>query len=245
MRTRVVVALRRVGLAVLLWGLGQAPCLAESLTGRCVAVGDGDTVTVAVGPRRERIRLIGIDAPEKQQAPWGERARAFTARLVLDQEVRVETDVEPRDRYGRMLGYVYVGDTFVNREVIRSGHAVLLTYPPNVRHVEAFTAAQAEARSRGLGVWDPKEPLTEEPRAFRRHSRERAGGYTRMEGARVSGPSAGTSAAASSGSADGQVRYNARRNLFHPPGCGHDCSSCLPMARADAEAKGARPCRSR
>ncbi|MEB3329483.1 MAG: thermonuclease family protein [Candidatus Sericytochromatia bacterium] len=217
--------------------LASPPALAETLSGRCVSVHDGDTVTVATPKGREKIRLVGIDTPELAQAPWGDRARAFTQRLVQGREVRVETDVQPRDRYGRLLGYVYVGDTFVNLEVIRSGHAVLLTYPPNVRHVRAFTAAQTEARTRGLGVWDPKEPLTVSPKAFRH------GGGTRR---RQRSPDGGKPPAAAASVAPGAVvRFNPRSRKFHPEGCGHPCGSCEPMVVEAARAQGGVACKHR
>jgi endonuclease YncB( thermonuclease family) len=229
---------RFVALSVtFLLGAPQA-ALAETLAGRCVSVHDGDTVTVATPKGREKIRLLGIDTPELAQAPWGERARAFTERLVQGQEVRVETDVQPRDRYGRLLGYVYVGDTFVNLEVIRSGHAMLLTYAPNVRHVEAFMAAQTEARTKGLGVWDPKEPLTVSPKAFRH------GGGGRRD-ARRTGEGAAPAAAAASLAPGAVVRFNPRSQKFHPEGCGHPCGTCEPMPVEAARARGGVACKHR
>ncbi|MEB3221168.1 MAG: thermonuclease family protein [Candidatus Sericytochromatia bacterium] len=213
------------------------PALAETLTGRCVSVHDGDTVTVQTARGREKVRLLGIDTPELAQAPWGERARLFTDRLVRGQEVRVETDVQPRDRYGRLLGYVYVGETFVNLEVIRSGQAVLLTYPPNVRHVEAFTAAQTEARTKGVGVWDPKEPLTVSPKAFR-HGGGRRAGQAKPEGRAPESPAPSLAPGAT-------VRFNPRSHKFHPEGCGHPCGSCEPLTVEEAKARGGVACKHR
>lgn len=77
-------------------------------TGSVVQVTDGDTVVVRLSGQDERVRLLGIDAPEKKQMPWGPRAARFLAKLVLGKTVRVETDVQARDRYGRLLGYVFV-----------------------------------------------------------------------------------------------------------------------------------------
>jgi micrococcal nuclease len=229
---------RFVALAATAWLSTTSLALAETLTGRCVSVHDGDTVTLATPRGREKIRLLGIDTPELAQAPWGARARAFTEGLVRDKELRVETDVQPRDRYGRLLGYVYVGNTFVNLEVVRSGHAVLLTYPPNVRHVEAFTAAQAEARAKGLGVWDPKEPLTVSPKAFRH------GGGARRErrGSAEGAPLASETPAVPPGA---KVRFNPRSKKFHTDGCGHPCGSCEAMPVEAARERGGVPCKHR
>ena len=73
--------------------------------------------------------------------------------------MRLKTDVTARDRYGRLLAYVYVGRTFVNLELMNQGNAMLLIYPPNVDHAEEFRAAQERARAAGLGIWNPVKPL--------------------------------------------------------------------------------------
>lgn len=154
---------------------------AQGLEGYVVQVSDGDTIVVEVDGKQERVRLIGVDAPEKAQRPWGPRATAFTKSLVLGKTVRLELDVQERDKYGRLLSYVYVAcpepcrrnGTFVNLELLKSGHAVLYTVPPNVKHVEEFTQAQVEAREKGVGIWSPTEGLTETPKAFRKRGQPR------------------------------------------------------------------------
>lgn len=203
-----------------------------------MAVHDGDTVTLQWSGGREKIRLLGIDAPELKQVPWGPRSRDHAASLMLNQPLRVETDVQPRDRYGRLLGYVYVGSRFINRELIGNGHAVLLTYPPNVRHVAEFTAAQTDARARGLGIWNPQEPLDVSPYDFR-HAKPR-GRLTRGEDLRLNPP---TASPAGSGQPGDQVRFNPRSKKFHREDCGHACARCEAMPRAEAEARGGSPCK--
>jgi endonuclease YncB( thermonuclease family) len=112
---------------------------------------DGDTLHCEpVG----RIRLIGIDAPEQVQGAFGAQATAALRSVVLEgTEVLLERDVEDRDIYDRALRYVWVDGVMANWLMVRSGHAVLLTYPPNVRYVEAFELAQAKARDRSDGLW--------------------------------------------------------------------------------------------
>ncbi len=139
-------------------------------TGRVVRVTDGDTVVVRSGDRDERIRLLGIDAPEHKQAPWGPRAAEFVRKLASGKAARVETDVQTRDRYGRLLGYLYVDGKFVNLEIVRQGYAMLYTSPPNVAHSEEFLAAQREAREAGRNIWSPSDGLTETPYEYR-HNR--------------------------------------------------------------------------
>jgi micrococcal nuclease len=126
--------------------------LAQDLSGPVVRVIDGDTIEVELGGERERVRYIGIDTPEMSDDRPEIRALAFearrvNARLVEGRRVRLELDVEKRDRYGRLLAYVWVGDTLVNEALVRTGHAAPYTFPPNVRYVERFVEAARVARA--------------------------------------------------------------------------------------------------
>ncbi len=167
--------------AALLVALLALPSHALTLTGKVVKVADGDTLTILVDGQKERIRLVGIDTPEKKQPVWGPAAKDFTTRLAMGKTVRVETDVEERDRYGRVLGYVYVGKTFLNLELVRQGYAMLYTSPPNVAHTDAFLAAQREARAAGRNIWNAKTGLTETPYEFR-HKGKKAPKKIQQEG---------------------------------------------------------------
>lgn len=133
---------------------------------------DGDSLVVKLQGQKERLRLIGVDTPEKAQRPWGPRAKAFIESLVLEKMVRLELDVQQRDKYGRPLAYVHVNGTFVNLELLKAGCVVLLKIPPNVKHVEEFTEAQqVEAREKAVGTWSP---LGDSPRCRRRSGVEAA-----------------------------------------------------------------------
>ena len=128
--------------------------------GRVVKVVDGDTIHVIVGGRREKVRYIGVDTPETKHPTkglqcYGTAAAAFNERLVGGERVRLERDVEERDRYGRLLAYVYRqrDGLFVNAELARRGYAQPLTIPPDVRHAERFVALAREARTGGHGLW--------------------------------------------------------------------------------------------
>jgi micrococcal nuclease len=127
---------------------------------RVVRVVDGDTILVSAGGREERVRYIGVDTPEsvKPGTPvqcFAKRASAYNKRLVAGRTVRLVQDVEARDRYGRLLAYVYrePDGLFVNAELARGGYARTLTIPPNVAYAARFRALAAEARDAGRGLW--------------------------------------------------------------------------------------------
>jgi micrococcal nuclease len=139
---------------------GSADAPGATLAGRVVRVVDGDTIRVALAGRVERVRYIGIDTPEsvKPDSPvqcYAHRAAAENARLVAGRRVRLVLDVEARDRFGRLLAYVYrVRDgVFVNAALVRDGYARTLTIPPNVRFAARFRTLAAQARRADRGLW--------------------------------------------------------------------------------------------
>ena len=128
--------------------------------GVVVRVVDGDTIKVRLGQRVEKVRYIGVNTPElhhprKGAEPGGHEAEVVNRRLVAGKRVRLELDVQTRDRYGRLLAYVWVGDTMINAELVRLGYAQVMTIPPNVRHQALFLKLQRDARAAGRGLWRP------------------------------------------------------------------------------------------
>ena len=142
-------------------GGGGASTPAAPGTATVARVVDGDTIRVRIKGREERVRLVGIDTPEsvKPRTPVQCFALAASARtkalLPKGTAVRLVRDVEERDRYGRLLAYVYRArdDLFVNLALVREGYAVVLTVPPNVAHTGEFVAAAGDAREHGRGLW--------------------------------------------------------------------------------------------
>ncbi|MEX0620346.1 MAG: thermonuclease family protein [Solirubrobacterales bacterium] len=119
---------------------------------------DGDTVKVFYEGRSEYVRYIGIDTPESvdPDSPvecFGEEAKEFNDRLLRDGEVRLVFDQEMRDRYGRLLAYVYVGNLMLNAELLRKGFAQTLTISPNDAESRRFEKIEADARYSGVGLW--------------------------------------------------------------------------------------------
>ena len=127
-------------------------------TATVVRVVDGDTIHVRFNDRTEKVRYIGIDTPEthhptRGQEPGGREATAVNRRLVEGKTVQLELDVQERDRYGRILAYVFVGNLMVNAELVRLGYAQVMTIPPNVKYASLFVKLHREAREAGRGLW--------------------------------------------------------------------------------------------
>jgi len=141
-------------------------CLAEEFTGRVVGVSDGDTITILHNGVGQKIRLNGIDCPEKRQA-FGQRARQFTSDLVFRREVMIVE--HGRDKYGRTIGDVKLGDgTFVNRELVRAG--LCWWYRKYAQHDRELVWLELEAREAKRGLWVNPEPVP--PWEFRHRRKE-------------------------------------------------------------------------
>lgn len=118
---------------------------------------DGDTIDVEINGQVYRVRYIGIDTPEMttQIEYFGKEASVKNAGLVSGETVTLVKDVSETDRYGRLLRYVFVGNTFVNYELVRQGFANPVTYPPDVACERTFAAAEQSARESLAGLWAP------------------------------------------------------------------------------------------
>jgi endonuclease YncB( thermonuclease family) len=119
-------------------------------TGIVVWVFDGDTIAVHMDSTIHRVRYIGINAPETDEV-CGSEATAVNVSLVRGRTVTMFKDASEIDRYGRLLRYVYVGDTFVNAELVVRGYAEAVAYPPDTAYADYFERLEATARAAGLG----------------------------------------------------------------------------------------------
>lgn len=145
-------------LLALLVAVSVATATPHRFDGVVVRVVDGDTIHVRVADGVEKVRYIGVNTPEihhprKGEEPGGRAALAVNRALLAGGRVRLELDVRLRDRYGRLLAYVWVGDTMINAELVRRGYAQVMTVPPNVRYQELFVKLQRQARESGRGLW--------------------------------------------------------------------------------------------
>lgn len=140
----------------------------KTFTGKAVRIADGDTITVLVKTTQQKVRLQGIDAPEKSQA-FGTRSRQALGDKLIGKQVTVKW--REHDKYGRILGQVYLGDRWINREMVAEGWAW------HYRHFSANTElarAEVEARAAKRGLWHDPNPTppwdfrkTEKPKVRR------------------------------------------------------------------------------
>ena len=158
-------------------------------SGKVLKVLDGDTFLIRVWGQEEHVRLREIDAPEIShrkkagQEPWGRKAKDFAQSLVRGKTVRLEVE-EPdeRDKYHRMLAYVFLNHTFVNRELILSGNAFFYPGPFRGKYADELQEAEETAKEKGRGVWDKRTGLRELPQEFRRRTQRDEGLFSRFWG---------------------------------------------------------------
>ena len=132
------------------------PSLLWAWSGKVVGVADGDTITALHNGKGERIRLYGIDTPEKRQA-FGKKAKQFTARMVYGKIVEVETkDV---DRYGRTVGLVYVDGQSLNEALIKNGYAWVYRRYCKMDLCKDWLDLESVARNGKIGLWSDPNPI--------------------------------------------------------------------------------------
>ena len=135
--------------------------LVKIADGKIVKVVDGDTVDIDIDGHTERVRLIGVNTPETKHPTkpiecFGPEASAYLTQLLpKGTTVRIERDVEARDRYGRMLLYLYLGsnDLFINLDLVARGYGTPMSIEPNTFHRNDFVRAAAQAEAANVGLW--------------------------------------------------------------------------------------------
>lgn len=116
----------------------------------------------------QRVRLLGLSAPLKEQSPWGDRSRQRLSDLIKEQKVTLEFDVKQKDNSERLLAYIWKENLLVNQYLVSEGLAIADPYPPNAKYDARISRAQSKARLQELGIWDTQNPLRLSPRDFRR-----------------------------------------------------------------------------
>ncbi|NEP11343.1 MAG: thermonuclease family protein [Symploca sp. SIO2C1] len=153
----------------------------EGITLQVQRVVSGQTLEVLDTTKQpaliERVRLIGIDAPDLRQAPWGAAAKQSLEQMIGElngqqlilQPVLLEPDVQKKDNFGRWLAYVWHNGVLLNQRLIEEGHVLAVPRSPNNKYDAEFAYAQEYARIMGYGIWNPEEPMRLTPKEFRKN----------------------------------------------------------------------------
>ncbi len=147
-------------LLLIIYAIG---CAAPA-TPQVTRVIDGDTIEVGIAGKIYKVRYIGVDTPELDDkrpefSALAQEATRYNKHLLEKGTVRLEKDISETDKYKRLLRYVYVGDIFVNAELVRQGLAEAKTYPPDTKYQSYLEEMEAKAKQDGIGLW----ALTSEP----------------------------------------------------------------------------------
>ncbi|TVX94640.1 thermonuclease family protein [Paenibacillus agilis] len=130
-------------------------------------VSDGDTIKVDLNGKIEDVRLLLVDTPETQHPgkpvqPFGPEASEFSKKTLDGKEIELELDVSEREKYGRLLAYVWIGDKMFNEMLLEEGLArVAYVYPPNIKYVDHFREVQDKARKAEIGIWSIENYATD------------------------------------------------------------------------------------
>lgn len=148
-------------------------------TAKVVSITDGDTIVVDINGKTEKLRFIGIDTPEihhpnKPVQHFGKEASDYTTKQLTNKTIYLQKDVSERDKYGRLLRYVWlvkpsknepskeeVIENCFNAELVKNGYAHAYTYPPDIKYNEIFKELEAKAREKRIGLWSNNNPDSE------------------------------------------------------------------------------------
>ena len=205
------------------------PSLCLGWSGKVVKVADGDTITVLHDGEQERIRLYGVDAPEKDQA-FGQESKEFTASLVAGREVEVQR--KDTDRYGRTVALVTVNGRSLNDSLVQEGYAWVYRQYCKESFCSTWLHEENAARSTKKGMWN--DPHIIPPWEFRH-----------PKGQQVSGMQSPDKSAASPDIGVNAYHGNTNSHKFHRPTCQqYNCPNCTSVfkSREEAVAKGYEPC---
>ncbi|WP_203363829.1 thermonuclease family protein [Bacillus sp. REN10] len=136
----------------------EAAAPKTAVTTKVTEVVDGDTIRVNYKGKKETVRLILVDTPETKDPKrcvqlYGPEASKFTKDSLLNKNIKLELGVQTRDKYGRILAYVYLNDKMFNQTLLEKGLARLAVYPPNTQYLDQLKKAEDTAKKKKLGIW--------------------------------------------------------------------------------------------
>ncbi len=143
---------------------------------RVVRVVSGQTLEVlGMGAQPNlisQVRLIGIDAPDLRQRPWGDKSKQRLEEMIgVEEPVTLEFDIEVKDKIGRTLAYAWKDGELLNEKLVQEGQALFMGRSPNHKYDQFLERAQQKARIMGKGIWNPENPMRLSPAEFRRQYR--------------------------------------------------------------------------
>ena len=173
MKSKASKKLLKILLLLLIQGC-QSATTPQGLEVKVAHVVSGQTLEVTgIGKPTEatRVRLIGIEAPDLQQQPWGQVAKEQLAAIVENRTVLVEFDIQAKDSFGRHLAYVWQDKVLVNELLVAKGYVLSTPRSPNHKYDGRLSRAQESARLMSQGIWNPEQPMRLTPSEFRRQNR--------------------------------------------------------------------------
>ncbi|MEG3939131.1 thermonuclease family protein [Microcoleus sp. S36b_A3] len=121
----------------------------------------------------EQIRLIGIDAPDFQQQPWGEAAKQRLEQLIGGKQVLLESDIAEKDQFDRKLAYLWQNGILLNEQLVKEGYVLASGRSRNTKYQQRLLNAQEWARLMGKGLWNPERALRQTPAEFRQQNQQK------------------------------------------------------------------------
>jgi len=202
------------------------PGLLWALNGKVVGISDGDTITLLKDSRTTKIRLYGIDCPEKSQ-DFGRKAKLYTSDMVFGKEVKITS--YGKDKYGRTIGLIYLdsNNRCLNEELIKSGHAWVYREYCKDSFCQKWFQYEQDARANKFGLWDGQNPIA--PWGFRHGKGNVSSGEKTIV-------------------AQKNIEYhgNVSSKIFHKNGCRYyNCKNCTAIFKSREEAiqSGYRACK--
>lgn len=155
-------------LILLLLGCSPPPKEKNLLAAKVTRVVSGQTVEVVLtgASATTKVRITGIDAPDLRQTPWGETAKQRLSELVRGMSVLIETDLEQRDRFNRLHGHLWQGETLISQQLVKEG-CVLVNDRTAHEYSKLLMESQEYARLMGYGIWNPQLAMRDTPNQFR------------------------------------------------------------------------------
>jgi micrococcal nuclease len=152
------------------------PAIPQGKTVKVERVVSGQTIEIKGFANQtvilEQVRLIGIQAPDLKQQPWGQASQQKLEQLIGGKQVLLETDTQTQDQFDRQLAYLWQGEKLLNEELVKEGYALVTKRSPNTKYQQRLANAQEWARIMGRGIWNPENPMRQSPAEFRNQNRQ-------------------------------------------------------------------------